>query len=293
MHDRYELLSDTSVPQKIDTCLMIHAIATTSKRVDTTVLMLLSKMQDHYKGNNYTKVMVNVTPFAVDATSDQIKLTKNGTHNTFLQRMDPVPRKQKKTSISNGVLSRLQRYQNFCKQNADRYCKERLISVQHMQRDEPVQSPQAAPMIHPYAYKDVGTDICHKLPEQRKRTQIIHPHSYIGRNVMKSFSNILYTGKIVGYSQNHKYWNLLYNDGDEEEDFDENDLKLYLVALYLMRSFLKSFAGNYCEGRIYGYTLGFKLWYVLYADNSFEYLNEDDKAKQMRNIMTQMGGGGN
>jgi len=59
---------------------MIHAIATTSKRVDTTVLMLLSKMQDHYNGNNYTKVMVNVTPFAVDATSaDQIKLTKNGT----------------------------------------------------------------------------------------------------------------------------------------------------------------------------------------------------------------------
>jgi hypothetical protein len=55
-------------------------------------------------------VMVNVTPFAVDATSDQIKLTKNGTHNTFLRRMDPVPRKQKKTSISNGVLSRLQRY---------------------------------------------------------------------------------------------------------------------------------------------------------------------------------------
>ena len=109
-HDRYELLSDTSVPQKIDTRLMIHAIATTSKCVDTTVLMLLSKMQDHYNGNNYTKVMVNVTPFAVDATSDQIKLTKNGTHNTFLRRMDPVPRKQKKTSISNGVLSRLQRY---------------------------------------------------------------------------------------------------------------------------------------------------------------------------------------
>jgi hypothetical protein len=153
-----------------------------------------------------------------------------------------------------------------------------------MQCDEPVQTPQARPMIAPlpyhYKYKYVGTDICHKLPERRKRTLIIHPHSYIGRNVMKSFSNILYTGKIVGYSELHKRWNVLYDD-DDEEDFDENDLKLYLVALYLMRTVRKLFSGNYREGRIYGYTLGFELWYVHYADNSFEYLNEDDIIKYM------------
>ena len=209
-------------------------------------------------------------------------------HNTILRCMDPVPRRQKKTLISNGVLSaRFLRYQNRCKQMADRHRKERLISVQRMQRDEPVRTPQAAPMIeyHPYAYTNKGnilegTDIFHKLPERRKRTQIIHPHSYIGRNVMKSFSNILYTGKIVGYSQLLKRWNVLYDDEDEE-DFDENDLKLYLVALYLMRNVRKSFLGNYCDGRIYGYTLGFKLWYVRYADHSFEYLNEDDIIKYM------------
>jgi hypothetical protein len=56
------------------------------KPILNLILKLILKLRRRRRrgdGNNYTKVMVNVTPFAVDATSDQIKLTKNGTHNTF------------------------------------------------------------------------------------------------------------------------------------------------------------------------------------------------------------------
>jgi len=194
-------------------------------------------------------------------------------HNTILRRMDPVPKRQKKTSISNDPSSaRCQRYRIRC----DRQRKERLIFVQRMQRDG-IQTGQARYTGHLYHYR---SDRCQKLYKRSKRTLIIHPHSYIGRNVMKSFSNIIYTGKIVGYSELFKRWNVLYDDDDEEE-FDEKDLKLYLVAPYLMRTVRKSFSGKYREGRIYGYTLGFELWYVRYADMSFEYLNEDDIIKYM------------
>eukprot|EP00979_Chaetoceros_neogracilis_P007249 scaffold1521_cov271-Chaetoceros_neogracile.AAC.57 len=76
-HQGYELSHDLK-PKKIDTCLMIpRAIAMQSKLDDSSVLMLLIKIQEYYKKTQYTKVIVNVTSFfACSEQSDQIKLNK-------------------------------------------------------------------------------------------------------------------------------------------------------------------------------------------------------------------------
>ena len=209
-------------------------------------------------------------------------------HNIIVRRMDPEPKRQKKSLISNGVLSRAQRYQNLSKRNADRQRKERLILINRMEHDEPVRPPQPGPPRCSYHhsvdmtnYKQIERDdVHHKIPERNKRTRIIQSNTSLGRNVMKSFSNNLFTGKIVGYSCENRVWKVLFDDGDEE-DFDENDLKLYLVSTYLMRNVVKPFLGNDCKGRVYGFTLGFELWWVRYEDGRCEYLDEDDIIKYM------------